>query len=94
MTHGKVMVQMCMLCVGGWALDFEVPAPCQVPESMTKNLEDDFYKPAVAAYEYAGKYYGVLWSIIWSMAACWSIKSCLTKQAAIIQPHGRTGRSI
>ena len=45
---------------GGWALDFgSTGALSEVPESMTKNLEDDFYKPAVAAYEYAGKYYGV-----------------------------------
>lgn len=45
---------------GGWALDFgSTGALAEVPEDMTKKLEDDFYQPAVAAYEYGGKYYGV-----------------------------------
>ena len=45
---------------GGWALDFgSTGALAEVPADLTQDLEDDFYEPAVAAYQYDGKYYGV-----------------------------------
>lgn len=45
---------------GGWALDFcSTGALSEVPEELEKSLEDDFYEPALAAYEYNGKHYGV-----------------------------------
>lgn len=45
---------------GGWALDFgSTGALSEVPENLRQNIENDFYDPAVAAYEYDGKYYGV-----------------------------------
>lgn len=45
---------------GGWALDFAGSgALSEVPEQYREILENDFYDPAVAAYRYDGKYYGV-----------------------------------
>lgn len=45
---------------GGWALDFAgTGALAEVPEQYLEILENDFYDPAVAAYQYNGKYYGV-----------------------------------
>ncbi len=45
---------------GGWALDFAgTGALAEVPEQYQEILKNDFYDPAVAAYRYDGKYYGV-----------------------------------